>query len=372
MRATRAIAAAWGLGACAASVALAAAAQTEQPRATLITLHWTAPVGCPDELSVRDDVQRLLSGSQASGTARADVTHTGDSWRVVVSMNGGERRLEAASCRALADATALIVAMAVDPARVVANRASQSASVTDAGSVDSGAAMVAVAPSGTPDAPDAPDAAAATSTATPPNSTPTPIPTRAATETPPPPAAVLPSPPRRETRFAASAALASDVGSLPTAALGASAAFAWTPAPFRIELSGAYFFPSSTPTTTFTLGPSSAYARFTLLAAALRACWSFHAASFEGGPCLEGEVTSLRGTGIGQGQGFDPTSGSSGWFAPGGELFGAWRFVRNVGVIARADALIPTIRPKFQVEGATLRQPGIVTARLSLGVELRF
>jgi hypothetical protein len=132
-------------------------------------LSWVAPVGCPDEASVRGDVQRLLSGSQASAAARADVTHTGDSWRVVVTMNGGERRLEAASCRALADATALIVAMAVDPARVVANRASRgaSASAVDAGSGDAAATTATPSPTPTPT-----PTSTSTSTSTP-TSTPT-------------------------------------------------------------------------------------------------------------------------------------------------------------------------------------------------------
>src|SRR5271154_6099768 len=118
MRGSRPIAAV-AIGACAAWAALVIDAEADEPR---MALAWNAPGACPDEASVRASVAQLLTGSSATVAGRADVSHAGERWQVVVTMNGGERRLEADSCRALADATALIVAMAVDPERVAANR----------------------------------------------------------------------------------------------------------------------------------------------------------------------------------------------------------------------------------------------------------
>jgi len=372
MRASRAIASA-ALGASAAFVALVHAQSIGDIVRRPVT--WRAPAGCPDEESVNADVARLLAGSKAPVDATADVQRMGASWRVVVSMNGGVRRLEASSCRALAEATELIVAMAVDPVRVARNRVSQvgvadagvsSPAMVDAsaqgslGSSEVGNADASVADSTLVDASPsvAVVAAPAASVAPPPADASASV--DAAAPSPPPAAPTAP----RDATFALSASGAIDLGTLPAPAVGASVAFAWTPWRFRFELSGAYFFPDSTRPAPGTL----AVERFTMLTAAARACYLARVASFRLGPCLEAEVASVHGDGIVA----LPSSGSSSWIAPGAGLFGAWRFAPSWAILGRLDALIPTIRPEFQVDGVTLHQPGVVTGRLSLGAELRF
>ncbi len=385
MRASRATASAAASTAAAACAVFVTVVVRAQPLADVARrpVTWRAPAGCPSEDAVNVEVASLLAGSNAAPVnANAEVEHAGASWRVVVTMNGGVRRLEASSCRALAEATELIVAMAVDPARVAQNRTAQAATV------DAGAAPVVVVADAAPSSFDASlvDAAiVAVVDASPPPVVPmAPPPVTPAPVAPPPvanaeppdasapvdatapsPRASSPSPSSRShTTFAATALGAIDLGTLPAPGVGPSIGFAWTPLHFRFELAGAYFFPDSTRPAPISL----AVERFTMLTVAARACYLARADSFEAGPCLEAEVVSVHGEGIVA----LPSSGSSGWVAPGAGLFGAWRFAQSLAVVGRLDALIPTIRPDFQVDGATLHRPAFLTGRLSLGAELRF
>jgi hypothetical protein len=324
-------------------------------------------MACPDEAAVRASVAGLLAGSSAAVDARAEVRRIGERWQVLLTMNGGERRLEADSCHALAEATALIVAMAVDPARVAANRIAREAGVAS-GTLPRAAPTLADA---------ATDASPAESSdASTPTPTPTPLPS--ATATPPPtatptPTATPPSTPRPPD-FALSAAGAVDTGTLPTVAFGPSVGVGWLPGPFRLELSAAYF-PSSTASAS---SPFPATAQFSLLTFALRGCYAARLASFELGPCVGGEGGALWATLQGAQGG-----GSAPLFALEAGLRAGWRFLPAWSLFARGDALLQALRPEFQPNASSnplfsgqipplLNQPALVTARGSLGVELRF
>ncbi|MCB9611040.1 MAG: hypothetical protein H6721_02265 [Sandaracinus sp.] len=83
---------------------------------------WSAPEECPSEAVLRGEVERLLGGPLGDDTpdVRARVSRRGESWRLRLRVGTeGERRLEARTCTLLAEATALIVALAIDPVRVV-------------------------------------------------------------------------------------------------------------------------------------------------------------------------------------------------------------------------------------------------------------
>src|SRR5580658_1472911 len=87
-----------------------------------LTLTWDAPPECPSEGDVVADVQRRL-GASVSGkmvVAHAKVSRRRDStWRVVLvaTQDGakGQRTLDAPTCAAVASATALILALTIDP-----------------------------------------------------------------------------------------------------------------------------------------------------------------------------------------------------------------------------------------------------------------
>lgn len=82
-------------------------------------LTWTAPAGCPDRASVLASVERLVTTMPAEALFVTAVAHEdGDRWTVELEMSGaatGSRTLHARSCASVARATALIVALALDP-----------------------------------------------------------------------------------------------------------------------------------------------------------------------------------------------------------------------------------------------------------------
>ncbi len=338
-----------------------------------MAVTWTAPPECPDEGAVRANVAQLLAGSPATGEARAVVNPRGDGWQVVVSMNGGERRLEASSCRALADAAALIIAMGVDPARVVANRGARDAGHVE---VDAAAPLPPPAPldAGTPPSIDAAPFDAAPAPA--PVTSPPPAPAREPTHPAPEPPASPPVP-----RFVAvSVAGALDVGALPSPAGGASLGVAWAPWPLRLELSGAYF-PSSTAAVGTPSGVFAPHVQFSLLAAAFRACYGAELGRFELGPCggIEGGLLLANPQGFSAiaGAAGSPISSSSPLLAFEAGAFAAWRFLPDWAIFLHGGALFQTLRPAFQVSADqastnTVFQPGPATGRASAGVELRF
>jgi len=99
--------------------ALAPEARAEVPNLALI---WDAPVGCPSRTDVERSVDRLL-GSRPPDDRRVDahvvVTQRSSGlWMADLVISGsasGNRQLEGESCSAIALATAVVLAFAVDP-----------------------------------------------------------------------------------------------------------------------------------------------------------------------------------------------------------------------------------------------------------------
>jgi hypothetical protein len=346
-------------------LALAAHAQSNEPH---VALAWRAPDPCPTEASVRLEVARLLAGSSASGMADAEVMRAGTRWRVALSMNGGERHLEAASCKALADATALIVAMAVDPERVAANRAAPDASPTredggdpraddaraEASSPDAAPPEVLPPDGGTSDG-GAPAGERAPEDAA--------VPERPTIAEMPPPGDAGESTSELHP-FAAGLGVALDFGTLPAPGGGADIWVAWMPWRLRLEAYASEFAANSSHA-----DATGAFGTFSLFLAGGRACYVARASSFELAPCAGGEGASL----VGSGHGVSPANvGSSSWFAFDAALLGAWRFSPNLAILLRGGAAIPLMRPEFQINQAFLHQPSVASARGTFGLEVRF
>lgn len=83
---------------------------------------WRAPPGCPTEGAVRDRVAALLVGTEGMAGAAVElgVEALADGrWRLHAvlhgSSGGGERTLDAESCDELAEAAALLTALAAQP-----------------------------------------------------------------------------------------------------------------------------------------------------------------------------------------------------------------------------------------------------------------
>lgn len=91
-----------------------------------LTLTARAPDACPDATAMRAEVARLLGGAIPDGPpveAEASTEAMADGFRLTLRTRTGdaegERTLEGPACEGLADAAALVLALMIDPARVV-------------------------------------------------------------------------------------------------------------------------------------------------------------------------------------------------------------------------------------------------------------
>ncbi len=308
------------------------------------TLDWRAPAECPDGKTVEREVSRLLGGAPAAVpiAAVAEVTHEEARWRVQLrtqsAENTGDRAIESDTCRELADATALVLAMAIDPARVAATRASPVIVVPPDAGIDASTSVIVVPPSTPATAP----------------------PTRAATE--PPSAPPGPPPPRKT--FAIGPYVLGDIGTLPNPGVGPALAFAWTPGALRLQLTG-LFFPSNTARLPFSRGGT-----FELFGADAGGCYEFLFGVFEAGPCLGVELGALKGTGFGINK---QTPALAFWAAPSVGAAFAWRIGSSFALRLELDALFPLQRPEFVLDGVGgVHRPAAVLGRVGLGAEVRF
>lgn len=99
-------------------------AEAQSPTPDAFTLEWIAPPGCPDQAAVTASIRELLRArpepQRRTLRARAAVENDGEAWTLRVRTGDGdedrERVVPGADCAELADAAAVIVALAVDTA----------------------------------------------------------------------------------------------------------------------------------------------------------------------------------------------------------------------------------------------------------------
>jgi hypothetical protein len=294
-----------------------------------LTLEWIAPGECPSRDEVFGEMQRLLGGPQPllSGerwTARAVVSHE-DAWSVSIETSSASgphwRTLRAQTCRGLADATALILALAINP-RAVAR------------SVPAPAAVPSPSPPSTP----------TTARVTAPTGT-------------------------RPIQFSIGLPLSFSAGVLPEIDYGIGGALGVRVDSIVLELAVQDWLRP----VVATIPASSAGGTFRLLSGTLYACNAFRTGPFETGPCAELDVGRIEATGFGV---TSATTGSALWLAAGiGALAvtnldasGTW------AVPIHLDALVPIERRSFVIQNV----PGVVygqssiAGRASVEVERRF
>ncbi len=363
------------------------------PRAALaqsasFQLRWDAPAGCPDEGYVRTAIEQLLAGGPGSSArveARAVVgrSETGQ-WRVRLATvregATGERTLEAASCRSLADATALIVALTIDPARVAANRPAATATTApDASAVPPEALDGGAAP-----ASDA-TAAALDSTVPAPDAGPGPPASSPPAATARPDAAVAPAssvqPPVRDSRahLAVFASADGDVGSLPRPAYGFSLGAAVVFRALRIEGYGSYW-PAETVRAPFAVDGIN----ISLITAGARGCFVPIRGVIDLGACSGVELGSMDGRGFGPA--VTQTAANQVWFAGTVDLRAAWNIVSRFSLVLDAGMVIPFNRETFLLNSDAPTPsnltgflstkasftPSALAGRLYFGPEFRF
>jgi hypothetical protein len=301
-----------------------------------VRLKWQAPRECPTTERVLEAALRnapATSGDPLDAVARVERTDT--NWRVILHLSRGngpvaERRFEASSCEAIADATALIVATALLPA----GRSPETAP----------------APTEHADASDAPKAA-------PPVAVPTPAVTAKPIE-----AKATPTPHSNAHTLAVFAAGVIDAATLPSPALGAQIGIgAKLGARMRIEVEWMYYTSQSKTSAT-----SNAGASFALWNVGARVCGAVVQAPVEISPCVGADAHNVQASGFG-GKTNEDTSAI--WTSGVGGVLVRWPVASWLALRAHVEASLAATRPRFIVEGdGPLHRPSALGARSGIGV----
>ena len=319
-------------------VALSGPARAQERDRGPVSIDWRAPSGCPDRFWVQRDVYRLLGGKDrglgaAHLSARADVVERADGrWQVVLSTlragRRGKRELTAESCAAVASATALIVAMMIDPHAIAWAEASDSAARSE------------LAPAA--------------------------VPARAPPSRDRAPPAVRPT--RSPWRGFAGPVLALHTGLAPGWPLAGGARLGLRSGGSAVSLQGLY--------SPNTLGRSqedpALRGRFAVLTAGLRGCQTSAGQVLKWGGCVSADYNRIRAVGDAADPLHNWPQTAQLWtFGASGVL--ALRAGDRVTFPVTLEMLVPTRRPEFVFQRrATVYQPAGVVGRASFATELCF
>lgn len=325
---------------------MASGAAFAQPAELPVLLTWRAPEECPAEEEVQADVADLLarlpvrdSNRRVVANARVDRREEGYRLRLVIDSGDGEGRREVsdASCGRLAEAAALIVAIAYDPA-----------------------------------AADVPPSAEPSPQPSPEPPPPPPPPPRAAPATPRPavPPPRPPQPPSAEgvdvDVIVGLQGLAA-FGALPVSTLGLGVRVGIGIDWFRAALEGDWWVRREV---TLDEGPAGADLHFA--GGGLVACaqpW-LPMPSLHLGACARLSMAHINGSGFGVDA---PGEASALWVATGPGLAASVELLSWLELRAEADILFAALRPTWRLANVgTLDDPGVASARLALGMDVRF
>ena len=267
---------------------------------------WNAPEECLSQQQVQAEIARLVGGAiqlhEGALEAKATVSH-GPLWSAdLITQHAGQtgrRRIEAPSCRAAADAVALIVALLIDPDAVVAN---------------------AQAP-----APEAPSA---------------------------------PEPPklnRREIRLLVGIHAQGRIGTLPGADLGLGLGLGLAGSRWRTDLRWSYGLRRDQVASL----PSGASGRFTIATGSATECFNLGQGKLGFGPCAGLEAGRVSVHGFGTTAGY---SKAAPWLALGGGGFLSLGMGRHLYALMEVDVVTPLYRPDYvfqDVPGVVFRAPAV-------------
>lgn len=309
-------------------------------------VRWAGPEGCPPASSVRRGIERRLGRTLATDEVQVDGTVVAieEGFSLDLRTTAGEltdtRTLEAARCESLADATALVVALAVDPVAVAeVIQATRSVPIDEA-------PPVLVEPS-EPATPSEPAASGEPATPSEPADAREPEPTRGLE------GGVL--------RATAGVGLGATPGV--TGALSLAGGLQWRRA--RLEVLGSYWIPRRTAPL------DGATVAVQLGAAGVRGCGQIRRDRIEAPLCAGVLVGGMRGDGRGV-PGSRTALGP--WVAIEAAVGLSWWVVPRWALAGGFSAAIPVVQPAFEVgdeEPVRLFEPSPVAGRLWVGVETR-
>lgn len=327
-----------------------------------VTITLEAPAECPDEASLRAELERLLGEAARQGPrleARARVERLGPrGYAISVSMlregRASERRLEGESCATLVEAAALLTAIAHDPSAVVERGATKA----DAAPEPAPPPEQPVQPVSPPLAPSAPVL---------PWSWAPPLPS--------------PTTPQSSLGFVARAGATLGLGDLPGLGVGTSLALGLSVDAYRAELG----FELGLGSTGALDGRPDAGADFSRVVGLVRGCrrlapWRSSTRTaprpgrFELAACLGAELGVLAGEGYGVAS---PERGSAFWAAPRLDLRPSLGLVGPLSLGAEVGLAIPVDPRRYVIRGTdgaavlVVHEPAPVAGRAGLALELR-
>jgi hypothetical protein len=315
-------------------------------------LHWVAPLHCRDASSIEAAVRERLGREVEPGEIRvvARVEEQGSAgYALTLKTQTADvedrRELTAHDCRALADATALIVALSID-AVAVAEHVDDETAASTIETVET-IETIEPAPAPSPPQPDIVELAP-------------PPPVRAVE-----PRADASTSPGTPGAVGVSLAGGGILGTLPGISGGPELALSWSRPKWRIELAGSWYAPR-------TDRSDRGAVRVQLGTATARTCARLGTARLEVPLCGGIELGGSRGDGDGV-PGARTALGL--WVAPviGTGIRG--RVSPRLAPFARVDVAIPVVHPAFELQGAApseeLFRASAASARLWLGLEVR-
>jgi hypothetical protein len=285
---------------------------------------WHAPEGCPSQEQVRSEIVRLLGGAIPMAAredleVHATVEH-GVAWSVALTTRHagrtGSRSIAAPSCQSVAEATALIIALMIDPDAVAAHAQETEKQPPAAPYPDSGS-PAATHPSSTLD-------------------------------------------------WLARLHAQVSLGTLPGVDVGLGASVGVAGQRWSMAMRGTYGLRRDQVAGSSAL--PGAYARFNVLTGALSGCYNLGTPGIAWGPCAVVEAGVVSAEGYGAVAGFAKRAP---WVALGGGGYFSYPLGRHLHTTLHADVLAPIWRPAYvfsQVPGVVFRAPAIgLRALASIG-----
>jgi hypothetical protein len=304
-------------------------------------LRWSAPPECPTEADVVRSVEQLLGASDVALEADASVARRPDGFHLSLSWRKGltsaTRELTGDACSELAQAAALMIALAAEPSLAVpSDDAAGAAAAAEPAPAPAKPPPVAPAP------PPAPRAAPRPSTKTE---------TEVRGREPPP-------------RFVLSPRLggAVDTGSLPRATVGGFAGVGLRYGPYALVVEGLAFAPQET-------NRPAGSGRFWLGVAALRPCALMELGELRVLPCAAAELHAVPSRGL-RVRTFEERVA---WFLRfGASAEVAYPLTRRLRFVLGGALLLAPSRPRFVVDSVEVFTPELAAGRGQLGFELDF
>jgi hypothetical protein len=307
------------------------------PELRSVTLVWDAPEGCPTADEVLDEVDRTLvepGGTLIPVTATVRVSAgPGEVWQASLTLDfrgaRTERRFRAESCGAIAAATAVIIAIAVEDASEAPLNQTGASSTQDG-------------------------------------------------DKPPPPITAPPAAAERASQLFVMVNGLVDRDTMPSPpAVGFEVAVGrrWGADRWRLRLvAGADFFPSQPPADVPYIGAVNG--TFWLVGVSGRGCLGVAMSRLEIGPCLGAELVAMHASDAGNlNSGLTSLANQTlYWVSLLGSIAASWNVSPPMDVVLRADLVVPTKQRVFGLEGNVLNayQVPARAFRGALGIEVRF